>query len=137
LIADGLVIEAGVGETTASGGRPKTMLDFDARTESYLGVHIGVDQKTVAVTDGRTEVPARRSCESAIAAPERSVQQVRQLARRAMSDAGISKRHVRRAAVTLPGLVDRASGVGTIAPNLNWRDVPYCQRYRSGTVCSR
>src|SRR5437868_3297637 len=77
LIADGLVFETGVGETTAAGGRPPTLLDFDARTEAYLGIHIGVDHTTVAVADGRAEVLASRSCESALGAPERSVEHVR------------------------------------------------------------
>ena len=122
LIADGVVVETGVGETT--GGRPPTLLDFDARTEAYLGIHIGVDHTSVAVADGRAQVLARRTCDSAVGAPERSVGHVRRLARTALRDAGMTTQDVRHAAVALPGLVDRSSGVCTIAPNLEWRDVP-------------
>jgi predicted NBD/HSP70 family sugar kinase len=122
LIADGVVFETGVDETT--GGRPRTLLDFDARTEAYLGVHIGVDSTTVAVADGRAQVLASRTCDSAIGAPQRSVEHVRRLARTALRDADVPSDRVRRAAVAMPGLVDRSSGVCTIAPNLEWRDVP-------------
>ena len=122
LIADGVVVETGVGETT--GGRPPTLLDFDARTEAYLGIHIGVDHTSVAVADGRAQVLARRTCDSAIGAPEHSVGHVRRLARTALRDVGMATQDVRRAAVALPGLVDRSSGICTIAPNLEWRDVP-------------
>ena len=122
LIADGVVVETGVGETT--GGRPPTLLDFDARTEAYVGIHIGVDHTSVAVADGRAQVLARRTCDSAVGAPERSVEHVRQLTRAALRDADMPIQDVRRAAVALPGLVDRSSGVCTIAPNLEWRDVP-------------
>jgi N-acetylglucosamine repressor len=127
LIAEGLLVETGVGETTAAGGRPPTLIDFDARTEAYLGIHIGVDHTTVAVADGRAEVLARRTCASARGAPERSVEHVRRLARAALRDADMPTNHVRRAAVAVPGLVDRAGGVCTIAPNLHWRDVHLAQ----------
>src|SRR4029077_10119056 len=79
LIADGVVVETGVGETT--GGRPPTLLDFNARTEAYLGIRIGVDHTTVAVADGRAQVLVSRTCDSAVGAPERSVEHVRRLAR--------------------------------------------------------
>jgi N-acetylglucosamine repressor len=127
LIADGLVFETGIRETTAAGGRPPTLLDFDARTEAYLGIHIGVDHTTVAVADGRAEVLASRTCDSAVGEPERSVAHVRRLARAALRDADMPARRVRGAAVVVPGLVDRSSGVCTIAPNLDWRDVPIAQ----------
>lgn len=125
LIADGVVVETGVGETT--GGRPPTLLDFDTRTEAYLGIHIGVDHTTVAVADGRAQVLASRTCDSAVGAPERSVEHVRRLARAALQDADMPSDRVRRAAVAVPGLVDHSSGVCTIAPNLDWRDVPVAQ----------
>jgi len=127
LIADGVVFETGVGETTAAGGRPRRLLDFDARTDAFLGIHIGVDHTTVAVADGRGEILASRSCDSAVGAPQRSVEHVRRLARAALRDAEIPKRRVRRAAVAVPGLVDHWSGVCTIAPNLDWHDFPLAQ----------
>jgi predicted NBD/HSP70 family sugar kinase len=127
LIAEGLVVETGVGESTVAGGRPKTLLDFDVTTEGYLGIHIGVDHTTVVVTDGRTDTLASRSCVSTIGAPKESVEQVQRLARAALKSAGMPKQRIRRAAVTLPGLVDRTSGICTIAPNLGWRNFPITQ----------
>ena len=89
------MVETGIGETT--GGRPPTLLDFDARTEAYLGIHIGVDHTTVAVADGRAQVLASHSCYSALGAPDRSVEHVRHLARAALGDADVPAHRVRRA----------------------------------------
>ena len=53
LLTEGLVHEVGVGKSTAAGGRPPTYLDFDVTRDAYVGVHVGVDETTVAVADGR------------------------------------------------------------------------------------
>jgi len=120
LLAERVVFETGVGETT--GGRPRALLDFDARTEAYLGVHVGVDHTTVAVADGRADVLSLHTCESVLGAPEQSVAQVRDLAQRALREADLPAGRVRRVAVAVPGLVDHSTGVCRIAPNLGWRD---------------
>ena len=53
LLAEGLVLEVGVGKSTAAGGRPPTYLDLDVTRDAYVGVHIGVYETTVALADGR------------------------------------------------------------------------------------
>ena len=119
LLADGLVHEVGIGKSTAAGGRPPTYLDFDARREAYVGVHVGVYDTAVAVADGRGTVVAQRSRPSAIGSPTKD----------ALAKAQVRKKVVRHATVVVPGLVDRASGVCTLAPNLEWRDVPITQSF--------
>ena len=58
LLTEGLVHEVGVGKSTAAGGRPPTYLDFDVTRDAYVGVHVGVDETTVAVADGRGTIVA-------------------------------------------------------------------------------
>ena len=48
LLAEGRVLEVGVGKSSAAGGRPPTYLDFDVTRDAYVGVSIGVDTTTVA-----------------------------------------------------------------------------------------
>ena len=79
LLTEGLVHEVGVGKSTAAGGRPPTYLDFDVTRDAYVGVHIGVDDTTVAVADGRGTIVATRSRRSAIGSPARSLGHVEAL----------------------------------------------------------
>ena len=72
LLAEGLVLEVGVGRSTAAGGRPPTYLDLDVTRDAYVGVHIGVYETTVALADGRGSIVAQRSRKSAIGSPSRS-----------------------------------------------------------------
>jgi predicted NBD/HSP70 family sugar kinase len=123
LLADGLVHEVGVGTSTSVGGRPPTYLDFDVTRDAYVGVHIGVEQTTVAVADGRGTIIAERSRRSVLGAPERSLEHVVELLADARRDAKIRKAAVRHATIVVPGLVDRETGVCVLAPNLRWRDV--------------
>src|SRR5829696_2045684 len=129
LLTEGVVHEVGVGKSTAAGGRPPTYLDFDVTRDAYLGVHVGVDETTVAVADGRGTITAARSRKSAIGSATRSVGHVEGLLREALSDARISRRTIRHATIVLPGLVDRDTGVCVLAPNLQWRDVPVAQLF--------
>src|SRR4051812_5246420 len=120
LLTEGVVHEVGVGATTAAGGRPPTYLDFDVTRDAYVGVHISVDNTTVAVADGRGTIVATRSRKSAIASPARSIAHVTALLDDALRDAKVTKRTVRHASIVLPGLVDRETGVCVLAPNLGW-----------------
>jgi glucokinase-like ROK family protein len=60
LIADGLVRELGPGSTAVSGGRPPILLEFNARSQLVVGVHIGARRTTIAIGDAAGEELARR-----------------------------------------------------------------------------
>jgi predicted NBD/HSP70 family sugar kinase len=129
LLAEGLVHETGVGQSTASGGRPPTFLDFNAARDAYVGVHIGVELTTVAVANGRGEVVAQCSRRSAIGSPSHSLDHVRALLTDALARAHVSYDVVRHVTIVLPGLIDRETGVCVLAPNLRWRDVPVVELF--------
>ena len=118
-----------MGKSTAAGGRPPTYLDFDVTRDAYVGVHIGVDETTVAVADGRGTIVATRSRKSAIASPARSIEHVTALLDDALREAKVTKRTIRHATIVLPGLIDRETGVCVLAPNLGWSDVPVAQLF--------
>jgi predicted NBD/HSP70 family sugar kinase len=129
LLTEGLVHEVGVGSSTASGGRPPTYLDFDVTRDAYVGVHIGVDETTVAVADGRGTIVATRSRRSVIGSPTRSLGHVEALLRDALHESRVARKTIRHATIVLPGLVDRETGACVLAPNLGWEDVPVAQLF--------
>src|SRR4051795_8299427 len=103
LLADGVVHEVGVGQSTAAGGRPPTYLDFDVTRDAYVGVHVGVERTIVAVANGRGTIVAERSRKSAIASPTRSLDHVTGLLDDALSEAGIARKTMRHATIAVPG----------------------------------
>lgn len=129
LLTEGLVHEVGVGKSTAAGGRPPTYLDFDVTRDAYVGVHIGVDETTVAVADGRGTIVATCSRRSAIGSPARSLGHVEALLHDALAESRIGRSTIRHATIVLPGLVDRETGMCVLAPNLRWEDVPVAQLF--------
>jgi N-acetylglucosamine repressor len=129
LLTEGLVHEGGVGKSTAAGGRPPTYLDFDVTRDAYVGVHVGVDETTVAVADGRATIVATQSRRSATGAPTRSLGHVEALLHAALREARVSRNTIRHATIVLPGLIDRETGVCVLAPNLGWTDVPVAQLF--------
>jgi N-acetylglucosamine repressor len=129
LLTEGLVHEVGVGKSTAAGGRPPTYLDFDVTRDAYVGVHVGVDETTVAVADGRATIVATQSRRSATGAPTRSLGHVEALLHAVLREARISRTTIRHATIVLPGLIDRETGVCVLAPNLGWTDVPVAQLF--------
>src|SRR6478672_10212440 len=103
LLGEGLVHEVGVGKSTAAGGRPPTYLLLDVTRDAYVGVHVGVDDTTVAVADGRGTIVGTRSRRSAIGSPSRSLAHVEALLRDALSEARIARKKIRHVTIVLPG----------------------------------
>src|SRR3954471_166813 len=94
LLADGLVLEVGVGTSTAGGGAPPTFLDLDVTRDAYVGVHIGVSETTVAVADGRGTIVAQQSRKSATGSPTRSLAHVTALLDDALAHAKVARKTI-------------------------------------------
>ncbi len=124
LIDEGIVREVGLGEATPTGGRRPRLLRYDARSEVFCGVQVGVTNTTVAIADGTGELLSVRSARTAKRSPQRSVADIKRLVKAAIEHAKVARRSVRAAAVIVPGLVERDTGTCVLAPNLGWRNVP-------------
>ena len=125
LLAEGVVHEVGVGKSTAAGGRPPTYLDFDVTRDAYVGVHVGVDETTVAVADGRGTIVASAQPEVGDRVADALARARRP--RSSTTRSGGEDRHaktIRHATIVVPGLVDRDTGVCVLAPNLGWTRRP-------------
>ncbi|WP_432987301.1 ROK family protein [Dactylosporangium sp. CA-233914] len=128
LIADGLVREIGPGSTAVSGGRPPILLEFNARSQLVVGVHIGARRTTVAIGDAAGEEIVRRELATPTGAGDREpaavLRRVAAEAKDAIAGAGLPGAKIAAVGAVLPGLTDFHAGVCLLAPNLGWRDVP-------------
>lgn len=131
LIADGTVREIGMGPTTAGGGRPPILLEFNARAQYIVGIQVGVRRTNVVIADSlgqelhRDVVPTPKG--DATAALDAIAETVRELLR----SAGVPRARVSAVGVCVPGLVQASTGVCLLAPNLGWRDVPVSDLLRA------
>src|SRR3954470_3711108 len=122
LLEEGVVREVGFGESVSGGGRPARLLEFNEARSAYLGIHFGVRATTVAVADARGTIRLVRSRPSVHDQPGQTVRSIRPLVTEALQAAKVPRSRVEGAGATVPGLVDHASGMCVLAPNLGWRD---------------
>jgi glucokinase-like ROK family protein len=130
LIAEGLIREVGVG--TTAGGRPPILLQFNARSQLVVGVHIGARRTTVLVADATGVELARRDLPTPLGQAAQILHTVAITVRESVSEARSSvhdpshrtRPPVAAIGVVVPGLTDFHTGVCMLAPNLGWRDVP-------------
>jgi len=127
LIQRGLVREIGVGATTTGGGRPPIMLEFNARSQFVVGVHIGIRHLELVVADARGHEVERVQHPRPKGRPPQALAKIAELIRHALQLAGVRSRRLAAVGVCVPGLVDLDSGHLLFAPNLGWRDVPVGQ----------
>lgn len=121
LETEGLVEEVGEGEST--GGRRPTMLRLRTKEAIAIGVAITPSLTTVATSDlaGRVIEQTEFLTDSD---PDKTLNQVITLVRE------LSRRNhgsIEAVGVSLPGLVDPATGSAVYIPYFQWRDIPVSQ----------
>lgn len=124
LIERKLVYETGLNSTGA--GRPATMLDINPQAGCIIGVELGVDFVSVAVTDFLGNILWRKK-EDANPSDnqENMIQQTLHIVKEAMMSGKKKGYHFLGLGLATPGTVDLAEGVLIFAPNLHWRNVPF------------
>ncbi len=119
LIESGLVLEQEAGSST--GGRPPTLLEFNASAGSVIGVYIG-QQMTGALADLGGQVLARRSKESVPG--DAGVRCLTRLITDLMEEAEAQGLRVRGVAVGAPSIVHFPAGIVVWSPTLGWQNLP-------------
>lgn len=127
LLARGIVQEVGYGKTIGSGGRRARLLEFNDASAAYLGLRFGVSTTVVGLADARGEIRATREVPSVYGDPERSLASAMALIDEVLAEAGVPRERLQAVGVTVPGLVERATGTVELAPNLGWKHVPIRQ----------
>jgi glucokinase-like ROK family protein len=123
LVQEGLVREIGMGQPTTGGGRPPILLEFNARSQFVVGVHIGVRRTTIVVADARGAEIGRIQQTTVKRKPAEVLAKIAASITGALKEAGVPNKRLGAVGVCVPGLVDFDAGICLLAPNLGWKDV--------------
>jgi len=123
LVQEGLVREIGMGQPTTGGGRPPILLEFNARSQFVVGVHVGVRRTTVVVADAQGTEVGRMQWPTPKRKPAELLSKLATNITAALKEAGVPAKRLAAVGVCVPGLVDFDAGVCLLAPNLGWKDV--------------
>jgi len=123
LIDDELILEIGAGKSASGGGRPPSMLEFNARSSYVVGVQIGVHTTTIVVADALGREVARAARKTSRKRPVWMLTRIAEEIESLVAALDDASPHVSAVGVCVPGLVDREHGICKLAPNLGWQDV--------------
>jgi len=118
-IEDGLVVEAGLSQST--GGKPATLLEVDPNARVMVGVDLAEQVFRGALVNMRGEILGRSQIPIGEQDGEVSLQLVYALIEKLLEAAEVP---VIGIGIGTPGLMDPVSGVVRQAINLNWVDLP-------------
>ena len=126
LIVYGFVRE--INPNASAGGRPAVPLEINPAAGCIIGLEIGVGYLNVALTDfcagllWKRQIPTDESDEQ-----HQIINRAARLVHQALKRVERTGIRLLGIGITVPGLVDSASGMVIYAPNLDWRDVPLGQ----------
>lgn len=124
LIAGGVVQEVGYGKAVASGGRRARLLQFNEASAAYLGLRVGVHTTSVAIADARGQIRATRELPTTKGDASGMIEKALAVVDETFEAAEIPRDRLQAVGVTVPGLVDTATGVCVLGPNVGWQNVP-------------
>ncbi len=114
-----------IGRDASGGGRPGVLLELNPDAGCIIGAEIGVGQINVVLTDFRATIFWRRELRFDKAEDLRRVlARLTTLLRQARQQGQRTGRRLFGAGLTIPGLVDVATGTLIFEPNMGWRNVP-------------
>jgi predicted NBD/HSP70 family sugar kinase len=115
-----------VGFEESAGGRPRGLVAVNASGGALIGVDIAETYVHVELFDLGLNVLARaeEDVRPGESLPEQVVGHVAAAVGSVVTQAGIEGARVLGVGVSVPGQVDRATGISEYAPNWDWHDVP-------------
>ena len=132
LINLGVVHETG--SNTGGTGRPATLLEINPQVGSILGVELGVDFVSVAMTDILGNILWRRREDANPSDdPEKTINQTLQIVKDAMAAGKRKNSKFLGLGLSTPGTVDVEKGILIFAPNLHWHNVPFVKIFSEQT----
>lgn len=126
LLAQGVVIEEGAESSPSRRGvgRPRMALRLAPEARYAVGVHIGVGSFQVAVTDLRAHIRCHLRQLFPLDKPADAVlADIIDLVNQAIAGSNVRRQDIIGVGVGASGLVDPATGVNLLAPNLSWRNI--------------
>ena len=125
LVARGLIKEIGPQHAGAV-GRPGLALALDGSGVGALGTEVNVDYVAAFATDvaGRVLIDRRVGFDATGGGPERSLDELARTIKEAMAELDLLGVTLAGITVAVPGLIDSATGIVEVAPDLGWYGVP-------------
>jgi glucokinase-like ROK family protein len=124
LIERQLVHETGM--NSIGTGRPATLLEINPLAGGIIGVELGVDFVSVALTNFAGQILWRRMEEADPADEQaKTLEQTLHLVDEAMTVSRRKKLRLLGLGLATPGTVDLNEGILIFAPNLHWHNVPF------------
>ncbi|MFE5031677.1 ROK family protein [Streptomyces sp. NPDC056683] len=110
----------------SAGGRPRGLVAVNSAGGALIGVDMAETYVRVELFDLGLNVLARAVEETrpGESRPEQAVGQVATAVGSVVAQAGVEGARVLGVGVSVPGQVDRATGIAEYAPNWDWHDVP-------------
>ena len=123
LITDGIVRLTG---STASGGKPRQMLEINARARVAVGIQLAFEAITLVATDTAGGVIARQQIDgAALSPPEEVARRIVRGYENFVRGSGLDLTTIAGVAVVAPGPIDQDAGRVLGPPTLrHWRDFP-------------
>ncbi|MCA2002373.1 MAG: ROK family transcriptional regulator [Chloroflexi bacterium] len=132
LLAKKLVHETG--SNSGAAGRPATWLEINPQAGLIVGMELGVDFISVAVTDLLGKISwMRREDTNAGEGQEKMLEQASRLIKEAISANKKKGARFLGLGVSTPGTVDLDKGLLIFAPNLHWHNVPFRKIFHEKT----
>jgi len=132
LLMRNLVHEAG--SNSGAAGRPATWLEINPQAGLIIGVELGVDFVSVAVTDLMGSILWRRKEDTdPTEDQEKMIKQTLQIVKEAMTANTKKGGRFLGLGLSTPGTVDLKEGLLIFAPNLHWHNVPFRKIFHEQT----
>ena len=114
------------GSNSGAAGRPATWLEINPQAGLVIGVELGVDFVSVAITDLLGNILWRRKEDAdPTEGQEKMIRQTLQIVKEAMTANKKNGKHFLGLGLSTPGTVDLNQGLLIFAPNLHWHNVPF------------
>lgn len=114
------------GSNSGGAGRPATLLEMNPQAGLIIGVELGVDFVSVAVTDFLGNILwRRREDANPNEDQDKMINQTLRIVKEAMTAGKQKNTRFIGLGLATPGTVDLKEGVLIFAPNLHWRNVPF------------
>ncbi|MEU9278452.1 ROK family protein [Streptomyces sp. NPDC048341] len=115
-----------VGFEDSAGGRPRGLVAVNSAGGALIGVDMAETYVRVELFDLGLNALARavEDMRPGESRPEQAVARVATAVGAVVAQAGVEGARVLGAGVSVPGQVDRATGIAEYAPNWDWHDVP-------------
>jgi len=110
LLTDGVVLETG--KSSSGPGKPRTILQLEARARVAIGVHLdpGVITYVMLDLEGRVIAHSRSLTPSAVE-PSEAIASIASSIEALIDDAGVAREHVLGVGIAAPGPIDAARGI--------------------------